>query len=148
MKIKFLALIAFTSVVFFSAFTTRDTKDDLLNFIKKDYVSSTNSDELKSVMEHNFTDLFEKVLKIDVHENQNNLYYYAVYGSKDNKDVVELFKISKENIDNESFPLMKKSEIYGGDPYCYWQIQQERCGYEPDYISIRCGLTSKGCLSF
>lgn len=145
MKIKFLVLLAFASVLFFSAFKSVDSKDTVLNFIKSEYVSSSNSEELKSIMEDNFSDLFDEVHKIDIHSNQENLHYYAVYGLKNNEEIIELFKTSKENIENEMFPSITKTNFV---IYCYWQIEQERCGSDPDWISIRCGVASKGCQSF
>ncbi|WP_162623221.1 hypothetical protein [Confluentibacter sediminis] len=154
MKIKFVIMFACVSVLFFSAFKSMDSKgtnptDPVLDFIKSEYISSSHSEKLKTVMKEDFSDLFDEVYQIDIHLNKQNVYYYAVYGLKDNKKTIELFKTSKENVEKEFFPSFKINQTnVSGDPYCYWQIEQERCGYEPDYISIRCGLVSKGCQSF
>lgn len=149
MKIRLLVVLAFTAVLFSFAFKSNASKEDVLNFIKKEYVKSSHSEKLKSIMKSNFDLLFDEIHRIDIHSNQENVYYYAVYGLKDHITAMELFKTSKDNVDNESFPLIQRNENRSSaDIYCYWQIEQERCGSEPDWISIRCGLISNGCQSF
>ncbi len=149
MKTIFLTSLTFAFVLLCSSFKSNDPKDPILDFISNDYLRSSNSDALKSIMKTNFGDLFDDVNKIDIHANQQGIYYYAVYGSKNNNLVIELFKTTPKNIANETFPSLKTNKNSSAiDPYCYWQIQQNRCGYEPDFISIRCGLVSKGCQSF
>ena len=112
-KIIFSLSTLFVLVLLF-AFTNEKTVEPNLadlNPLKADFVSTTVNPDLAIRFETQFGNVFTDVTRIDVHFNEINDYYYAVYGSDaDGKQVFDHFKTTAEEVATESYDYIEMNE--------------------------------------
>ncbi|MDC8003546.1 hypothetical protein POV27_05755 [Aureisphaera galaxeae] len=81
-----------------------DPATEYVSVFAKDFLCSLNNDALENRFETQFHTFLADVMKVDVHFNDTNGYYYAVHGINPNGDtVVEYFKTTAEEVSNNEY---------------------------------------------
>ena len=82
-----------------------------LNLFKADFVSNVVNTDLETRFETQFGNIITDVTRIDVHFNEVNEYYYAVYGLDiDGKQVFDHFKTTAEEVASETYNYIEMNE--------------------------------------
>jgi len=101
-------------LVFLMSFTSKTTSEPNLtdlNPFKIDFVSTIVNDNLEARFEKQFGNMISDVTRIDVHFNEVNEYYYAVYGfDADGKQVFDHFKTTAEEVATETYNYIEMNE--------------------------------------
>lgn len=102
----FLAVVSLTT----SAFVTIE-KATIPDFLQKDYVHSVFNATMEARFELQFADIFADVTSIDVHQTEEGLYYYVVYGKNQTDHlVVDYFKTDAYEVENEIYDYIQMTE--------------------------------------
>ncbi len=114
MKNKTLFLSIAVLLIFCMSFTsTKSVEPHLadLNPFKIDFMSTIVNADLEKRFETQFGNMIADVTRIDVHYNEFNEYYYAVYGTDaTGKQTYDHFKTTKEEVDSESYNYIEMNE--------------------------------------
>lgn len=114
MKNNTLYLSGSLFVVLLFAFNTKPAVESNLadlNPFKVDFVSTTSNVELETRFEAQFGNVIADVTRIDVHYNEVNEYYYAVYGTDaDGQPAFDHFKTTAEEVANETYNYIEMNE--------------------------------------
>lgn len=85
---------------------------DYVKVLKKDFIKTVKSEKLIANVQTNFQTLFDKVKAIDGHYNADaDYYYYVIFGKKNNLDKMEILKIEKADLDNETYTYIDFTNI-------------------------------------
>lgn len=93
--------------------TTTSTVSDATaaDYFKADFVMNMVNCDLETRFETQFSNRVPDVTHIDVHQNEVNGYYYAVYGvDLKGTAVVEYFKTTAEEVANEEYNYIQMNE--------------------------------------
>jgi hypothetical protein len=77
--------------------------EESVTMYKSEYLKTINSHDLNTQLEQNFLPLFDNVTFVDAQFSQEIGYYYIVFGEKNNAKTIQLLKIEKEDVDNETY---------------------------------------------
>lgn len=72
--------------------------------IKAEFVAETTSDLLKANLANLYSDEFDQVFAVDIHQDETSSFYYVAYGWKAGKAVTDLINISEEYAAQEYYP--------------------------------------------
>lgn len=102
-------LIAFTSATTIEPNPADATAD--ANPFKIDFVSTVINADLETRFETQFGNIHADVTRIDVHYNEVNEYYYAVYGTDaDGNQVFDHYKTTAEEVATETYNYIEMTE--------------------------------------
>lgn len=95
----------------FTTTTTVESNPADLNPFKTDFVSNVVNVDLETRFETQFGNIIADVTRIDVHFNEVNEYYYAVYGlDADGKQVFDHFKTTAEEVASETYNYIEMNK--------------------------------------
>ena len=111
-SIKILNGMLFLALLYsFTFSTTTETITTSPDYVKKDFVNTVINKDLETRFETQFSNLIPEVTKVDVHYNETNGYYYAVYGvDLEGAPVVDYFKTTKEEVVNQEYNYILMNE--------------------------------------
>jgi len=76
-----------------------------------DFVMPTSNCALEERFEQQFPEIVDDVSKVDVHYNDVNGYYYAVYGvNQEGNSVVDYFKTTEEEVANQEYNYIEMND--------------------------------------
>ena len=134
-------------VAFLLAFTfiTEPDYEKLLDEeYRSEFVANTSSESLITNLADVYSHVFDEILRVDVHRNESNEFYFVAYAKKDNKLIAKRISASEEMADNEYYPSRAdmgiKSQAVVINCYCSWIFctpdgQGKLCGVALDYES-------------
>ena len=76
MKSNFFAFVLCIAVSISFSFDAVETDLTLPLHLKKEYLKTSNSNELKTVLITNFSDIFDNIFRVVIHFNSKENYYY------------------------------------------------------------------------
>lgn len=88
-----------------------DLPDELISFFDKEFVRTINNNFLNNDIQKKFFDLFDHVMGVNVQFSDVHGYYYLVFGSKDGMNKIELLKVNKEDVLDETYTYIDFSQI-------------------------------------
>jgi hypothetical protein len=100
--------VAIVALIAIYSFSTIDkypdnVPEENVTMYKSEYLKTINSHDLNMQLEQNFLPLFDKVTSVDAQFSQEIGYYYIVFGVKNNTKKIELLKIEKVDVENETY---------------------------------------------
>ena len=125
---KKLILIAALIAVSFGSFSyIADTKfpegisAEKVAVYNTEYLKTIDNDLLNEQLSKNFAPLFDQVSFVDAQYSETIGYYYIVFGTTNESDTMQLLKVEKEDIDNETYSYIDFSNIKVSETtiYCF-----------------------------
>ena len=104
-----IGFMSFTSLS--SAEETTPIKYEVSEIVLNEFHSSMCEISLIERFEVQFSDMFERVEKVDAHFNEERGFYYAVYGiSPEGESVVDFFKTSEHEVSQGIYNYIEMNE--------------------------------------
>jgi len=116
------------NALFATSFNSDPPYNQLLAKVyKAEFISETTSELLKVNLADVYSNFFDVVERADLHRDLEGTYYYAAYGLKDGKPLVELITVSDEYAFDQFYP--SKADM----------------GFAPDDFVIPCYCDGPNC---
>jgi len=84
---------------------------EFIEIFENDFVKTVDNKVLINSLEENFSSLFDEIKRVDVQLNSDFGYAYLVIGTKDLKEKVEILKIEKADVENETYTYIDFKNI-------------------------------------
>lgn len=115
-KTALILTVAIVALLASYSFSTIDkypdyVSSDSIALFKAQYLKTINNNDLNHQLEQNFSNLFDKVTAVDGQFSHETGYYYIVFGEKNNEKSIQLLKIEKEDLDNETYTYIDFTNI-------------------------------------
>lgn len=94
---------------------------------KANFLASTSSDLLKTNLTEVFSNFFDEVEKVDIHEGAERGYYYTVYGKKSGIATAKRILVTKEMTEHQYFPNRAQlgMEADAVNRFCFWNKDED-----------------------
>ncbi|MEM9548062.1 MAG: hypothetical protein AAGA77_18925 [Bacteroidota bacterium] len=111
---------------------------------KSEFVNKTSSNQLKSNLLDVYSHEFDDIMRVDVHLDASEEYYFVAYGKKDQMVIAHRISASEEMASKEYYPSRKdmgiESDAVVINCYCKWILclpggKGKFCGVALDYES-------------
>ncbi|MBR9855962.1 MAG: hypothetical protein GYB37_15555 [Algicola sp.] len=117
--------------------------DELITFFESEYLTTIENESLNSLLEKNFSPLFDNVDYVHAQESEEFGHYYIIYAKKDGEPIIELLKINESDIQNETYTYIDFSNIDVNNQTTY--CRQSFSTY-PGTCPAECKYYLNGCL--
>ncbi len=121
---------------------------EVIEKFESEYIKTMDNEALKTYLQKNFIRYFDEIESISAQYSDVFGYYYLVIGTKSNHSSLELLKIEKEDIENESYTYIDFSglDINEDTEYCRKSVPENlpcaACDRYPDgtCFGVTCGI--------
>ena len=119
--------------------------DELITFFESEYLTTIENESLNSLLEKNFSPLFDEVDYVHAQKNEEVGYYYIAFAKKDGEQIIKLLKINESDIQNETYSYIDFSNIDVNSQtiYCRQSISTL-----PNACPLECSYNTNGCRGF
>jgi len=118
--------VAVLAMIALYGFNSNDKYPDSIDegrvaMFESHFIKTISKNELNRQLERNFLPLFDKVTSVDAQHSDDWGYYYLVFGEKNNIEKIELLKIEKEDVVNETYTYFdfEGFTVTENTLYCY-----------------------------